>query len=194
MAWESFYRECCGLKVGNEELAAAYCDTGKSAAYWWPNRSFLMVCNRPLRILRNNRGQLHADRKKAIEWPDGWGLWMLNGVNVPEWLAATKSEDIDPKKFAKIENVEIRREFVRKVGIERIAKSMKAKRIDKSGNGMYELLLVDLGKSVGKHPYLKMMNPSIGVYHLEAVAKECRTVEAAIKWRNGSELLPRRLS
>jgi len=114
-------------------------------------------------------------------WSDGWGIHALNGVRVPGWLAEQKAEEIDPIQFAKIENVEIRREFVRKVGIERIVQALGGKRIDAAGN--YELLEVDLGGSTGKHPYLKMLNPSIGVWHLECVDRTCRTVQQALNFR-----------
>jgi len=34
--------------------------------------------------------------------------------------------------------------------------------------------------------FLKMLNPSVGVWHLEGVERECSTVEQAINWRAGS--------
>jgi arsenate reductase-like glutaredoxin family protein len=35
-----------------------------------------------------------------------------------------------------------------------------------------------------------MLNPSIGVYHIEGVHPECDTVEKALNWRNQSEGSP----
>jgi hypothetical protein len=46
---------------------------------------------------------------------------------------------------------------------------------------------VDLKGTTGLWPYLKMRNPSIGVYHMEAVKKSCRTVHEALVFRNGGE-------
>jgi len=54
----------------------------------------------------------------------------------------------------------------------------------------YELHEMDLGGTTGKWPYLKMLNPSIGVWHMECVDKTCKTVKDAIRWRNQSELDP----
>jgi len=45
-----------------------------------------MICARPIRIARNENGQLHSDQVKAIEYPDGWGLYALDGVILPEEL------------------------------------------------------------------------------------------------------------
>ena len=43
--------------------------------------------------------------------------------------------------------------------------------------------MIDLKGETGKWPYLKMKNPSIGCYHLECVAQECKTVQEAINFR-----------
>ncbi|GAG45719.1 unnamed protein product, partial [marine sediment metagenome] len=53
--------------------------------------------------------------------------------------------------------------------------------IDKQDN--YEVILVNLGARVGEWPYLKMLNPSIGVWHLECLDSRCRTVQDAINFR-----------
>ena len=94
--------------------------------------------------------------------------------------------------IAKIENAEVRREFVRKVGIERIATACGSICLDKQGD--YELLSINLGGSTGECSYLKMLNPSIGVWHLEAVPPEVDTVAKALAWRNQSDLAPIQLT
>jgi hypothetical protein len=107
---------------------------------------------------------------------------MLNGVRVPQWLAETPADKLGVKKIAKIDNAEVRREFVRKVGIDRLCYGLKAEVIDSKGD--YELLLLDIGDKV-KRPYLKMKNPSIGCWHVEGVPPGTKTVDEANKWRRG---------
>ncbi len=84
-------------------------------------------------------------------------------------------------------NAEIRREIVRKIGIEKVCKDLNAQPISHyrdEVNGMnYELLLLDLGDGRTR-PYLKMRNPSIGVYHIEGVPPEITSAEQALIWRN----------
>jgi len=63
--------------------------------------------------------------------------------------------------------------------------------IDRKGD--YELLLLDLGDG-RRRPYLKMRNPSLGVYHIEGVHPDCSTVVEALRWRNGSDLEPELIS
>lgn len=147
------------------------------------HEKFCMVSDRPQLLQVDDENRPHAEGGPFCRWRDGTELYALHGVRVPGWLACTAAEEIDPRRFAAIENVEVRREFVRKVGIERIAQACGAKSLDRSDDGMYELLSVDLGGATGAWPYLKMRNPSIGVWHLEAVAKSCSTVQEAINWR-----------
>jgi hypothetical protein len=84
-------------------------------------------------------------------------------------------------------NTEVRREIVRKVGIERVCETLNAECIDRAGN--YELLLLDL-QDGRRRPFLKMKNPSVGVYHIEGVDPRCRTVAEALAWRNQSDVPP----
>ena len=113
----------------------------------------------------------------AIAYPDGWGLYCLNGIRVPEQLVTTQAEQLDCQFILKERNAEIRREFVRKAGIEKVCRDLHARRIDQRDS--YELLLLNLGDG-RERPYLKMKNPSIGVYHIEGVASDCRTVQQAL--------------
>jgi hypothetical protein len=101
-------------------------------------------------------------------------------------LAETRAVEIDCNEFPKIQNVEVRREFIRKVGAERLLHKLGSKLLDKRGD--YELHLLDLGGTTGKWPYLKMLNPSIGTWHVEAVGKECNTVTKALNFRNGGRV------
>ena len=130
-------------------------------------------------------GVLHRDGGPAVEYSDGFAVYSLNGVRVDKDLACLPSGKLDPAGFSKIDNAEVRREFVRKVGVERIVQATGATCVDKQGD--YELLMVDLKGQTGRWPYLKMKNPSIGVWHLEAVGQECKTVAEALKFRNKDE-------
>jgi len=183
---ESFFREVCNLELKKniEESAMAYAETVQSAGYWWPNRDFIMVCDRPKVIKRNNRGALHSENSMAIEWIDGWGLWMLNGIRMRKEDVMTTAEKLDPKEVMRRENVDERRELIRKIGIERMLSVLKSKVLDTKGD--YSLLSVELSETVKQAHFLKMKNPSIGIWHLEGVARECETVQEAISWRAGN--------
>ena len=79
------------------------------------------------------------------------------------------------------------KEIVKTIGITKVIKDLDAKLIDKQGN--YELLNLNLRDGCYR-PYLKMLNPSIGVWHIEGVHPDCETVEQALNWRNGTNEKP----
>jgi len=147
----------------------------------YPLESGIVVISDRLKEISRKDDVLHCDKGPAWEYRDGSKGWNLNGVNVPQWLAETPAEQLDPLEFAKIDNVEVRREFVRKLGVERLIQKLGAKEIDKEGD--YSVLEVDLGDQVGAWRYLKMLNPSLGVWHMECVGRDCSTVRDAINFR-----------
>ena len=134
----------------------------------------------------------HCETGPAVLYGDGEALYMLNGVNVPKWLVMTPRKELEALKFATIKNVEVRREFVRKIGVERLVEQLNCEVLDKEDD--YELLLVDLGGETGKWPYLKMKNPSIDVWHVEAVGEGISTVANALTWRNQTTERPTELT
>ena len=127
-------------------------------------------------------GQLHRDGAPAILYPDGFALFRLNGISVPEWLAVKPAAEIQPREMLGISNAEVRREFVRKVGIVRICQGLNARVV--SSCGLYELLELDIGDG-RRRPYLKMQNPSVDAVHIEGVHPDCKTVQDALNYRNG---------
>ena len=156
-----------------------------SVNYWWPNRHFIMVCDRPLAIRRNGAGLLHCENGQALEYRDGWGLWMLNGVRVPKELVMTEPEQLNPKLILTERNAEVRREIVRKIGAERVIQKLGGKTVHKKGD--YELLTLSVPGMAIVPTYLKMRNPSIGVWHVEGVPPEIKTVDEALAWRDSED-------
>lgn len=137
---------------------------------------------RPSLLISGNR--LHCDDGPAVSWPKGDRYWFLHGVQVTRQIVETPAEELDPRLLLKERNAEVRREIVRKIGIERASQRLTTKILDRQGD--YELLNLDLGDGRSR-PYLKMRNPSLGVWHIEGVAPHITTVQQAINWRAGHE-------
>lgn len=193
--WTAFYEfmERIGVEYEKDWQFDAWRDfivkSGVFATILCENVAF--VCIRPCDVLRNSSFDLHGEKSMAIAWRDGYGEYFLNGVSVDEELVMTPAEKIDPKILLKEKNAEIRREIVRKIGIERVVHKLGAEVIDKKDD--YELLLIDL-QDGRKREYLKMKNPSIDVWHVEGVLPGIRTVKEALAWRNGLDAAPAKLS
>lgn len=141
---------------------------------------FFYLSERPV-TLKVNASGLHRTDGKALEYKDGYGVYSLNGVRVPEYVVMTKPDDFDFKKVMKEQNVEIRREILRKAGVARLIKGLGAKVVDEKMG--YQVLRIDLGDNNINYA-LRMHNPSIDVEHVEWVAPDCDTVEKALAFRN----------
>lgn len=193
--WTAFYdfMQRIGVDYEKEWQFEAWRDfitkSGVFATVLCENVAF--VCIRPDQVHRNKEDELHNGKGMAISWRDGYGDFYLNGVSVNEEIVMTPAEKIDPIMLLKEQNAEIRREIVRKVGIERVVQKLGSEVIDKQGD--YELLLLDL-KDGRKREFLKMKNPSIDVWHIEGVLPGIRTVKEALAWRNGIDFAPVKLT
>jgi hypothetical protein len=139
---------------------------------------------------------LHCDGGPALEYADGLKAWSLNGVSVPQWLAETPSHQLDVKKYTEIENADVRTEFLRKVGLERMLEfGTKVDSYEEYDNewyqkSQYELYdMKELFAGISYAPHLKMTNQTTGVFHVEAVAPSCQNIEDAVKDRFGGKEL-----
>lgn len=184
--WLGFYdyfRRVLALTTQTDPLQGLT-QIAEHAGWWLPHQHICWMAERHRRVCRNGAGQLHNDAGPAVEYPDGFAIWALHGVRVPPELVQTPAEQMDPRLLLTDTNAEVRRERVRKIGIERVCAALTTKVLDTHGD--YELLLLDLGDGRAR-PYLKMRNPSIGVYHIEGVAPHIHTVQHAINWRAGND-------
>lgn len=190
---------------------------------WWLAYDGLAILSSlPVEMHLDTNGSLHKDGGMAIRYSDGWGVHCLHGVRVPAWLAETPAEQIVPTRMTEISNAEVRKEFVAKVGIDRVCHAYKAKVVEKSsvklpkdydedwlnvliGLGVkpegtfeqdlgYELLELTVPGLDGARKYLKMINPSTGSWHVEGVPNTCRNIREALAFRNGTDELPARIS
>jgi len=182
-SWLSFYDfmlnevglTCCKKLIPLMNLA-------KNCGWVLPYKEYAILEDRPDTIKRKNK-QLHCDGGAAVEYSDGFSVYCLHGVRVPKWLAVTVAEEIKPEKLLEISNMQVRAEFVRKVGIERILSKLSKGIVDEKDG--YELHDLDL-KDNTYRPHLKMQNPTVPeLWHVEGVPSSCKTVSQALIWRNG---------
>ena len=128
----------------------------------------------------------------AVKYRDGWGFYALNGVCVPDWLVTTTDSDLAPERMLEIDNAEVRKEFIRKVGLERCWHKL-AKVVDRMGD--YELGIISGPNLNPSRVCLKMKNPSVpDVWHVEYVPPNIKTAREALTWRNGTKIEPKVLT
>lgn len=195
--WVGFYDYCLNVlfpeKKEEFKQFLEFAEKTRELHMIYPFEGTCFVVERPLRVSVNERGDLHNTTEKALEYRDGFGFYCLTGRKVPEWVVKQ-----DPKTWTKEQvlsepNTEVRREIIRKIGIQTAISLLGAVTIhskDYSGakhfltheGRAYELLEVDFGTG-GKRKYLKMKNASVADYHIEAVHPDCTTVDQALGYR-----------
>jgi hypothetical protein len=154
----------------------------------YPCDDFCVISNKPSKILMSN-GQLHSDGSSAVEYNDGFKVWSLNGVRVPQYLSETPTEKLDLEFFKKEQNADVKAEFIKKYGVQRmLSLGKKMDDTSKSNNRWYldsEYELYNLGSIFNRERavFLKMKNLTTNTYHVEGVDPSCNTVEEALKYR-----------
>jgi len=118
---------------------------------------------------------------------DGYGSGYGYGDGSGDNMELIKKFKWDSKIILHETNAEIRKEIIKTIDIVKVLKDLDAKVIDKKDN--YELLNLNLQDGRFR-PYLKMLNPSVGVWHVEGVHPDCETVEQALEWRNKTKEEP----
>ena len=184
LSFLDFFAQECGL--GFIQKVQPFMDIAINCGWWLPYKNVVIASEKPCEIhLRDKR--LHRDHGPAILYRDGYSVWALNGVRVSQIVAETDAVSLSPSLLLSEKNAEVRREIVRKIGVDRVYTELGGKELDSWGN--YSLITLDLQD--GRHrPYLKMLNPSIGTWHIEGVHPNCRTVMDALEWRNVTKEIP----
>lgn len=175
----------------NFKILDIWYDLARSCGWCYTFENMVFVCEKPCELNLNSDGQLHKDGGMALKYSDGYGLYLLNGTTVPKYLAMTPESDLDVEFFKKEKSADIRAEFIRKFGMDRLAHMGKAIDSYKNYNlnplwGESEYELIDMSPifdSIDYAPHLKMTNLTTGVYHLEGVSPECRNLEQALNFR-----------
>lgn len=147
-------------------------------------RNKKVVCQFDL-VKQDNLGNLHCDDGAAVVSGED-KFYFLHGLELrgqdTKWLTYP-AEQLDPQEILAIRNVDLRREMIRKKGTEQLLDGLFHRVLDTQGN--YSLLAVMLGNDTHSAcNFLKMLNPSIGVWHMEGVPNNIRTVRDALLWRN----------
>lgn len=153
-----------------------------------------IVSEKPTMVKLNENNVVHCDGGPAIEYA-GYGdikVYALNGVTVPEWLATTPAQKIAVERIHEIQNADIKAEFVRKIGVERLLSmgtkvdSYESYSDDWWTKSQYELWdMHNLFPNVEYAPHLKMLNQTTKIWHVEAVSPSCKTIEDALQDRYG---------
>jgi len=157
IAWSAFVEAIMALGVEHPSFVAIRAERQlcASAGYYWPNKNFIMVCERPSAIRRDDAGRLHCATGPAVDYGDTFKLYSWHGISVPaSWFEKAKPT---PSEALKLANVEQRRAACEMLGWHRILAELNAKTINKHDNPQVgELVEVAIPGS-GKERFLRVL-------------------------------------
>ena len=192
-SWLGFYQYFLEvLKLESCKKLIPLMDFAQEGGWFYPYKNICLISERPteLHLAPNDRGirVIHRDGGPSIAYADGFSVWALNGVRVPQWLAEKSKHDLTGKEIMGLTNAQQRAEGIKKVGIGALLSDMGAETIDTMDD--YNLITIEFEKRrIG--PYLQMVNPSTGEIHVEGVGEptggvdpKIKTCEQALAWRN----------
>ncbi len=64
-------------------------DLCQSTGWFWPFQGVVIFTRRPVEV-HLLEGRLHKDGGMAVRYRDGFGVYALHGVRVPQWLAESR--------------------------------------------------------------------------------------------------------
>jgi hypothetical protein len=105
-----------------------------SASFWRPYRAVCVMCERPTKIALDSMVRFHNAKGKALQWPDGWGVYRLSGMII-EGRYIEDCQSLTVSVIESERNVELRRSLIELYGEERYLKDSGACVVSVGRNG-----------------------------------------------------------
>jgi hypothetical protein len=99
---------------------------GAGAGWWWAFGSVAIVSSAPSVLERDPENRLHCERGPALAYPDGWAIWAIHGVRVPERLV-TNPRSLSVEEIVHERDLAIRRAMLERLGYERFVRKARLK-------------------------------------------------------------------
>jgi hypothetical protein len=140
-----------------------------------------LVCDRPQVLRFNSRHRLHAEGTPAIEYADGYGIYVYEGVRLPKEYELPL-EQWQSNWLLQEKNADLRRVLIQGIGYDRLCQELQAVELDAWRE--YSLIRIDSQVDVEPIYLLKMICPSTASIHAARVPPEITTAREAIRWVN----------
>jgi hypothetical protein len=112
-AYVSFLRDVAGWDNPILKRFAIDEDLIRSCGWVWWHENVLAISDRPHVINRDSEGRLHCESGPSIAYRDGWSLWHVHGVPVPQYVIERPAEisvaHIDGEQNAEVRRIMIER-------------------------------------------------------------------------------------
>lgn len=174
-----FLKDECGLEMCNK--LEPMMRLAKNCNWFIPFEGLAILSEKPIQSNLDAEGRLHAEGRMAIEYADGFGLYLWHGTDIPKYMGEIKPELWKSEWIITEKNAEVRRSLIQGIGYAKIARDLKAKSVNVWKE--YELLRIE-NVDVDPIMLIKMTCPSTGLLHAHRVPPDITTCREAIKWCN----------
>ena len=127
----SFVREACGLKAETEKLNGLM-ELAESCGWIIPHADICFASERHNVLNRDERGRLHSLTGPACAYPDGFAIYAVHGVRVPERVV---TQPIELQWIEAEQNAEVRRVMIDRYGQSRYLRDSGAKLVSEDRRG-----------------------------------------------------------
>ena len=167
----------------NREKLQAWADISKSCGWWNPFEGVVIACERPSVQQVDDQGRLHRLDGPALLCRDGFPVYAVHGVRMPDWVIEQK-ELISIEKIDAEQNAEVRRVMIEIFGQERFLIEGGAEEIASDDFGTLYRREID-----GDEPLVmvKVVNSTAepdGTFkdYFLRVPPTCQTPQEAVAW------------
>jgi hypothetical protein len=200
LAFYDFFSEVTKLGAQTNKLSGLW-KVSKNAGWYLPHENICWISERHNSLHRNQQGQLHNTRGMALSYPDGWGIYALNGVRFNEELfEKIVSRKMTFEEVLKIEDIDQRKQAMRFINVWDFVKEAKGKELDtyikigaKDGRKirywLYEFPAnADLFPKGAKYMIYDDSMVGAAEQHMHGVLMKHKTVAEAMAWKQSDDL------
>ena len=101
----------------------------RNAGWWWPYENIAIISERPTHLHRDPEHRLHNTEGMALRYPDGFGIWAINGVRVDERVVM-RPHTLTVQEITDEPNAEIRRVMREQYGYDKYLTGVGAVQIN----------------------------------------------------------------
>jgi len=156
----------------------------RSAGWALPHERVCLVSERHTAVRRDGLNRLHCVDGPALLYPDGWAIYAIHGVRVPERVIMDP-ESMTPSKIFGTRNTEVRRVMIDLYGADRLMREVSAELVDDDEtwgrlwrlpiDGDEPLVMVDVENSTPEPDGSRKR-------YMLRVPPQLRTAAAAVAW------------